>query len=137
HIPNSSFFFQAEDGIRDFHVTGVQTCALPISSNTMKIKKITLAIPAAAPAIPPKPSTAAISAMTKNVNAQPNILCSLVLDAQIVRKRCNNFSQSRARLNLFCNLLYLKDIYLMCLRWLLTGDDRSREKVTGKPVTFS
>src|SRR5690625_7239644 len=26
-----SFFFQAEDGIRDGHVTGVQTCALPIS----------------------------------------------------------------------------------------------------------
>src|SRR5690606_40617430 len=26
------FFFQAEDGIRDFHVTGVQTCALPISN---------------------------------------------------------------------------------------------------------
>src|SRR5690606_39509463 len=25
--------FQAEDGIRDFHVTGVQTCALPISSS--------------------------------------------------------------------------------------------------------
>src|SRR5690606_39667073 len=28
-----SFFFQAEDGIRDFHVTGVQTCALPISTS--------------------------------------------------------------------------------------------------------
>src|SRR5690554_8120134 len=27
----SSFFFQAEDGIRDADVTGVQTCALPIS----------------------------------------------------------------------------------------------------------
>src|SRR5688500_20406618 len=27
------FFFQAEDGIRDYKVTGVQTCALPISSN--------------------------------------------------------------------------------------------------------
>ena len=26
------FFFQAEDGIRDDLVTGVQTCALPISS---------------------------------------------------------------------------------------------------------
>src|SRR5690348_18165809 len=26
----SSFFFQAEDGIRDGRVTGVQTCALPI-----------------------------------------------------------------------------------------------------------
>src|SRR3989449_8522573 len=28
------FFFQAEDGIRDVAVTGVQTCALPISSDT-------------------------------------------------------------------------------------------------------
>src|SRR3712207_9447615 len=28
----SLFFFQAEDGIRDIGVTGVQTCALPISS---------------------------------------------------------------------------------------------------------
>src|SRR3989454_9205860 len=27
------FFFQAEDGIRDYKVTGVQTCALPISRN--------------------------------------------------------------------------------------------------------
>src|SRR3989454_5267581 len=26
------FFFQAEDGIRDYKVTGVQTCALPILS---------------------------------------------------------------------------------------------------------
>src|SRR5207302_6143298 len=43
------FFFQAEDGIRDFHVTGVQTCALPISgaapareSPTMKYTRITI-----------------------------------------------------------------------------------------------
>src|SRR5690606_39952445 len=27
-------FFQAEDDIRDFHVTGVQTCALPISKSS-------------------------------------------------------------------------------------------------------
>src|SRR5256885_9890158 len=27
---NLFFFFQAEDGIRDYKVTGVQTCALPI-----------------------------------------------------------------------------------------------------------
>src|SRR5256885_3208044 len=43
HAPNSIasrvaphgvqvFFFQAEDGIRDYKVTGVQTCALPISA---------------------------------------------------------------------------------------------------------
>src|SRR6266511_6160719 len=31
-VSPSYFLFQAEDGIRDFHVTGVQTCALPISS---------------------------------------------------------------------------------------------------------
>src|SRR5204862_1377492 len=30
------FFFQAEDGIRDLYVTGVQTCALPISRRSMK-----------------------------------------------------------------------------------------------------
>src|SRR5207253_7226899 len=30
----SLFFLQAEDGIRHGHVTGVQTCALPISSTT-------------------------------------------------------------------------------------------------------
>src|SRR3712207_8113446 len=28
------FFFQAEDGIRDIGVTGVQTCALPICSSS-------------------------------------------------------------------------------------------------------
>src|SRR5258708_25469562 len=32
------FFFQAEDGIRDDLVTGVQTCALPISINTSTAK---------------------------------------------------------------------------------------------------
>src|SRR5690606_39881054 len=34
------FFFQAEDGIRDFHVTGVQTCALPISSRVPITAKV-------------------------------------------------------------------------------------------------
>src|SRR3712207_4001514 len=37
----SSFFFQAEDGIRDIGVTGVQTCALPIW--TVKLKAAGLA----------------------------------------------------------------------------------------------
>src|SRR5258707_10653365 len=32
------FFFQAEDGIRDIGVTGVQTCALPISAMLMATK---------------------------------------------------------------------------------------------------
>ena len=29
-VGGGGFFFQAEDGIRDYDVTGVQTCALPI-----------------------------------------------------------------------------------------------------------
>src|SRR2546430_6309192 len=31
-VARQFFFFQAEDGIRDLTVTGVQTCALPISA---------------------------------------------------------------------------------------------------------
>src|SRR5690606_39741463 len=34
--------FQADDGIRDFHVTGVQTCALPISSKILAPEKTVL-----------------------------------------------------------------------------------------------
>src|SRR5690606_40116055 len=35
----SLFFFQAEDGIRDFHVTGVQTCALPICTAPTRTRR--------------------------------------------------------------------------------------------------
>src|SRR6266550_890337 len=42
------FFFQAEDGIRDVAVTGVQTCALPISialsSATTSSRRTTLTV---------------------------------------------------------------------------------------------
>src|SRR5689334_10592083 len=34
------FFFQAEDGIRDGTVTGVQTCALPISEERQEIREV-------------------------------------------------------------------------------------------------
>src|SRR5690606_29722936 len=34
HVCCVVFFFQSEDGIRDFHVTAVQTCALPICAIT-------------------------------------------------------------------------------------------------------
>src|SRR5256885_12628844 len=36
--PNCSFFFQAEDGIRYYKVTGVQTCALPISAGDLVLQ---------------------------------------------------------------------------------------------------
>src|SRR5436189_6265736 len=34
------FFFQAEDGIRDTSVTGVQTCALPILARTSVLEQV-------------------------------------------------------------------------------------------------
>src|SRR5256885_4590932 len=33
------FFFQAEDGIRDYKVTGVQTCALPIYTSAPGLRR--------------------------------------------------------------------------------------------------
>src|SRR5437763_13991158 len=41
------FFFQAEDGIRDTSVTGVQTCALPISTRRVRPHEQTHAAPKA------------------------------------------------------------------------------------------
>src|SRR2546430_12863289 len=61
----SVFFFQAEDGIRDLTVTGVQTCALPISSPGM----ITIAPPT--PKRPDTtPATRPISATSAHVIAR-------------------------------------------------------------------
>src|SRR5207249_54452 len=45
------FFFQAEDGIRDRNVTGVQTCALPISSDGLAALDVALPVPAEIPAV--------------------------------------------------------------------------------------
>src|SRR6266850_5701294 len=38
-VRSAFFFFQAEDGIRDYKVTGVQTCALPISLKSRKARQ--------------------------------------------------------------------------------------------------
>src|SRR5699024_11431060 len=45
------FFFQAEDGIRDRNVTGVQTCALPISSVSDSRSAISFRVIASAVAV--------------------------------------------------------------------------------------
>lgn len=47
------------------------------TKSTMKTKKRIFAIPAAAPAIPVKPNTAASNAMIKNVMAHPSIVVVL------------------------------------------------------------
>src|SRR5207253_5168713 len=43
------FFFEAEDGIRDGHVTGVQTCALPIWSSVTRNSACSCSLPRDAP----------------------------------------------------------------------------------------
>src|SRR5262249_60044777 len=64
------FFFQAEDGIRDWSVTGVQTCALPISDNFAWLNRGQTESAAAAPETPiadqPKPE-APVAAQPKAV----------------------------------------------------------------------
>src|SRR5437870_4947240 len=42
NVLGHTFFFQAEDGIRDGHVTGVQTCALPIYKSLNLIIRLEL-----------------------------------------------------------------------------------------------
>src|SRR5690349_23719819 len=71
------FFFQAEDGIRDLYVTGVQTCALPISMRQMvtsarrKLRfcaqrlRITIELRSSAPMPEPSPAGAMVSARSE------------------------------------------------------------------------
>src|SRR5215475_8951364 len=63
------FFFQAEDGIRDFHVTGVQTCALPISLLACPIsRRPTYAV---RPGMPSTPSAVEIGARFESSFRKP------------------------------------------------------------------
>src|SRR5256886_8666406 len=48
------FFFQAEDGIRDLTVTGVQTCALPICRDRVAGRE---AEPQVVSLVPPRPES--------------------------------------------------------------------------------
>src|SRR5271167_194946 len=53
------FFFQAEDGIRDRNVTGVQTCALPISPSASGTAKCTSPVRSRAMTKPPRAKASA------------------------------------------------------------------------------
>src|SRR3712207_3222401 len=65
------FFFQAEDGIRDIGVTGVQTCALPISEVTrMQVRAI---------------FEAACTVQGEGMSVQPEIMVPLVSTAEELR----------------------------------------------------
>src|SRR5688500_20363452 len=52
------FFFQAEDGIRDYKVTGVQTCALPICRSPQPARTAARPSGSTRTAAPPRPGRA-------------------------------------------------------------------------------
>src|SRR5256885_13001691 len=73
------FFFQAEDGIRDYKVTGVQTCALPILATAIRVmlcssgrigstdlEKVSCTGPRTCPAFSPVDMTAPNARTSKN-----------------------------------------------------------------------
>src|SRR2546430_5849247 len=72
------FFFQAEDGIRDLTVTGVQTCALPISLRVLMPKSCKSPAPRPAPPLSstvsplaPRPSKRTSRAATSTKQERP------------------------------------------------------------------
>src|SRR2546430_4317247 len=86
-----AFFFQAEDGIRDLTVTGVQTCALPIlssvlaeSTTTISCAKATLARQSRRFAASFLTGTSTDSGRseehTSELQSQSNLVCRLLLE---------------------------------------------------------
>src|SRR5205085_3710578 len=75
-----AFFFQADDGIRHLTVTGVQTCALPISSPTRRLPPNRrhasgrLTWPARAWRVGLVPATLAVAALAALPAAVPRLL---------------------------------------------------------------
>src|SRR2546430_6596210 len=80
------FFFQAEDGIRDLTVTGVQTCALPISQpSTFPVRipagPISPTVPVATqPAAKITIANARSEEHTSELQSQSNLVCRLLLE---------------------------------------------------------
>src|SRR5690625_6610654 len=91
------FFFQAEDGIRDGHVTGVQTCALPISSLRLFLSKSGKVILASSSSL--SVSVAVLPFARANVSCANCYLTSIPLDRKSTRLNSSHVAISYA---VFC-----------------------------------
>src|SRR2546430_5850617 len=70
------FFFQAEDGIRDLTVTGVQTCDLPICTAMLFCgSRATASTGASTPMLPIRSEE-----HTSELQSQSNLVCRLLLE---------------------------------------------------------
>src|SRR2546428_5021099 len=76
------FFFQAEDGIRDLIVTGVQTCALPICTRSIMMKGTSSALGPMTSA----PTTSFETTIGTTVDFPPPTICSSATAADDVRR---------------------------------------------------
>src|SRR5205807_7347141 len=106
-------FFQAEDGIRDYKVTGVQTCALPIYSSSVTKFGVTMSdsIPASARSassrcvtVSGEPTTRKSSHIRSKLGISPP--CSLSSTAR--RRSEEHTSELQSPCNLVCRLLLEK-----------------------------
>src|SRR5437762_14044555 len=104
-----TFFLQAEDGIRDTSVTGVQTCALPICHNHPPTDGCSSLLPGKSETtlwqidLPPKPALAGrySSSQPRYIHRGPEYLRS-------VREGIESLYAAVAVLVRFCNLLNLE-----------------------------
>src|SRR6266436_9043102 len=84
------FFFQAEDGIRDVAVTGVQTCALPISG-TGTVEDRRHGDPTRGRAAAPATGGARSEEHTSELQSRLHLVCRLLLEK---KKKQNHFCLS-------------------------------------------
>src|SRR5256885_6602378 len=93
------FFFQAEDGIRDYKVTGVQTCALPICS--IMPGKVNPVIPEATTMVAAQVigNDATITLAGQSGNFQLNLMLPLIADRKSTRLNSSHLVISYA---VFC-----------------------------------
>jgi hypothetical protein len=109
----------------------------------MKTINTILAIPAAAPAIPPNPSTAAISAMTRSVMTRPSmVLFSVISRTQLAEKRAGSARRRRQRLRkavaLGCSITLLSYFFSVAPNQSVSDETGSRsfqnagESIAGK-----
>src|SRR5690349_22403261 len=86
-MPRRRFFFQAEDGIRDLYVTGVQTCALPISEAPGGAPGGGSAVAVHAPRAPPDAQQHRSEEHTSELQSRRDLVCRLLLEKKKKKKK--------------------------------------------------
>src|SRR2546427_4564019 len=97
------FFFQAEDGIRDLTVTGVQTCALPISVSSSGSGCDTIDIEACTRA-----GVAVMNQSGGNADSVAEMAIGLMLSVLRRIRSEEHTSELQSQSNLVCRLLLEK-----------------------------